>query len=230
MQRLDTPGPVVQDYLKAIYRLSHGGGPVRTGVLARALGLRPATVTEMLKKLHSQGYVRYRPRTGVQLTRRGGEVAKEVLRHHRLLEAFLVRELGMTWEEAHHEAEVLEHYISERLEEKLDEKLGFPEWDPQGAPIPRRDGSLPRICWSPLSQVPPGRQYILRQVRADSPELAQHLYSLGFVPGARIVFCELAPFDGPARLEVDGREVFLGRRALGALRVEVANGSEGENG
>ncbi len=225
MTALQDVGPAIQDYLKAIYRLSQQRTPVRTGMLARTLAVRPASVTGMLKKLHARGLVRYSPRRGVELTPGGSRIAKEVLRHHRLLEAFLVQELGMTWEEAHHEAETLEHYISERFEEKLAQKLGDPEWDPQGAPIPRPDGTVPASSWPSLLEVGPGR-YAVRQVRADSPELAQHLYSLGLVPGADLVFEELAPFDGPGRLVVGSKTLHLGRRALRALRVEQVKDQE----
>ena len=127
----------VEDYAKAIYGLQrYEEGPVTTTALAERLGVAPSSVTAMLKRLDELGLVRYEPYHGVTLTAAGEKVALEVIRHHRLIEAFLADALGMPWDRVHDEAEVLEHYISEDLERLIADKLGNPPLDPHGDPIP----------------------------------------------------------------------------------------------
>src|SRR6266540_3190295 len=127
----------VEDYVKSIYALErHGERPITTSALAERLGVAPSSVTAMLKRLDELGLVRYEPYHGVTLTPTGDQVALKVIRHHRLIEAFLADSLGMPWDRVHDEAEVLEHYISEDLERRIAEKLGDPERDPHGDPIP----------------------------------------------------------------------------------------------
>ena len=134
----------IEDYAKAIYALSQRrGGPVGTSELAERLGVTPATATSMLKRLGELGLVDYLPYKGVTLTAAGEKVALEVIRHHRLIEAYLADALGMPEDRVHEEAEVLEHYISEELEALMAAKLGEPSHDPHGTPIPGPDLSLP---------------------------------------------------------------------------------------
>ncbi len=151
----------IEDYLKAIYeRQAEGDGQaVGTAALAETLGVSQASVTGMLKKLAAASrpliaYTRYR---GVRLTARGEQAALEVVRHHRLLEAYLTTALGYSWDEVHHEAEALEHVISEDFEDRIADFLGHPETDPHGAPIPNRDGSLPPRREVRLTDLPVGR-------------------------------------------------------------------------
>jgi len=129
----------VQDYAKAIYALESRDGTVSTTALAERLNVRPASVSGMLRKLAVLGLVEHERYRGVRLTERGRLVALEVIRHHRLLELFLVENLGMSWDEVHAEAEVLEHVLSEGLEELIAAKLGDPTLDPHGDPIPSRE-------------------------------------------------------------------------------------------
>jgi DtxR family transcriptional regulator, Mn-dependent transcriptional regulator len=134
----------IEDYAKAIYALSRGGhGPVLNGEVAERLGVTPATATSMLKRLDALGMVDYLPYRGVTLTASGERLALEVIRHHRLIEAYLSDALGMPSDRVHEEAEVLEHYISEELEELIAAKLGEPSHDPHGTPIPGPDLSPP---------------------------------------------------------------------------------------
>jgi len=134
----------IEDYVKAIYALSREhDGPVLNGEVAERLGVAPATATSMLKKLDGLGLAEYLPYRGVTLTPAGERVALEVIRHHRLIEAYLSEALGMPDDEVHAEAEVLEHHISEELERLIAAKLGEPSHDPHGTPIPRPDLSLP---------------------------------------------------------------------------------------
>ena len=133
----------IQDYVKAVYMLQLEETPVTNGRLAAYFAISAPAVTDMVKRLHSMALVDYHPREGVRLTVRGEQVALEVVRHHRLLELYLVEALGMGWDEVHAEAEVLEHVLSDRLEERIVAVLGNPQFDPHGAPIPAADGSIP---------------------------------------------------------------------------------------
>src|SRR2546430_12652615 len=147
MAQLSAPGtgdlPAgVQDYARAIYTLEPRGGAASTTELAALLEVRPASVSGMLRKLSELGLVEHERYHGVRLTERGRRVALEVIRHHRLVELFLVESLGMTWDEVHAEAEVLEHALSEELEELIAAKLGDPTVDPHGDPIPSRELKL----------------------------------------------------------------------------------------
>jgi DtxR family transcriptional regulator, Mn-dependent transcriptional regulator len=131
---------VIEDYAKAIYALSRRSkGPVTNGEIAERLGVTPATATSMLKRLSGLGLVDYQPYKGAVLSEAGEKVALEVIRHHRLIEAYLSEALGMPRDRVHEEAEVLEHYISEELELLIAEKLGEPSHDPHGTPIPGPD-------------------------------------------------------------------------------------------
>src|SRR5918912_2734068 len=138
--RTATASAAVEDYAKAIYALSHDGRePVSTTALAERLGVTPASASAMVKRLDDMGLARHAPYHGVELTERGSQVALETLRHHRLLELYLAESLGLSWDRVHDEAEVLEHVLSEELEELIARKLGDPTRDPHGDPIPSRD-------------------------------------------------------------------------------------------
>src|SRR5215217_7178485 len=145
--------PAIEDYLKAIYVLHQDHGHVTTSLLAEHLGFAPPSVTAMLQKLAKLALVSYVPYQGVTLTDGGQRMALDVLRHHRLLELFLVRELGYSWEEVHAEAEVLEHVMSETLEARVAAHLGHPTVDPHGDPIPSADGTLPRSACESLAHL-----------------------------------------------------------------------------
>ncbi len=141
---MSKPSEAIEDYAKAIYALSQRRpGPVGNGEVADRLGVTPATATSMLKKLGEMGLVDYEPYKGVTLTEAGEKVALEVIRHHRLIEAYLAEALGMPEDRVHEEAEVLEHYISEELELLIAAKLGEPSHDPHGTPIPGPDLRMP---------------------------------------------------------------------------------------
>src|SRR5437016_8637163 len=133
----------VEDYAKAIYALAaESDGPVSTNAVAERLGVTPASASAMVKRLDELGLARHVPYRGVELTARGSQLALEVLRHHRLLELYLAETLGVPWDRVHDEAEVLEHVISEELEDLIAAKLGNPTRDPHGDPIPTRDGRI----------------------------------------------------------------------------------------
>ncbi len=191
-----------EDYLKQVLLLS-GEGPVTTQALAGRMGVRPASVTGMLKKLASLGLVDYAPYRGVTLTEAGRAVALEVLRHHRLIETYLAEALGYDWDEVHAEAERLEHHISEAFEARIAEWLGHPERDPHGDPIPAPDLALPQGGGRALDACPPGR-YRLVRVRAQDEGTLALLARLGMVPGARLELVEQG--EAGARVELpEGR-------------------------
>src|SRR5512136_2359528 len=142
MEKLSPP---IEDYLKAIYQLREREGAASTTGIAAALAVTPASVTGMIKKLAELKLVRHAPYQGVELTKAGEKIALEMVRHHRLLELFLIDALGYTWDEVHAEADVLEHVISEEFEERMAARLGYPAVDPHGAPIPAEDGTIAEV-------------------------------------------------------------------------------------
>ena len=136
----------MQDYAKAVYELEGRAGVASTNALAERLGVRPPSVSGMLRKLDALGLVVYERYRGVRLTEAGRKVALEVMRHHRLLELYLAESLGMGWDEVHAEAERLEHVLSEELEEAIAAKLGNPTLDPHGDPIPTRELAIVEVA------------------------------------------------------------------------------------
>lgn len=212
----------VDDYAKAIYALeARGGEPVSTNALAERLELTSGSVSGMLKKLHDLGlisHVRYR---GVRLSPRGRELALEVIRHHRLLELYLTEALHMPWDRVHAEAEVLEHFLSEELEELIAAKLGHPTIDPHGDPIPSADLEIEEHPTRRLDTLVPGDQGTFVRVSDSDPEMLRYLAEQGILPGGRVHVLERQPFGGPLLVSVDGREHTLGGGLLHAMRVEV---------
>lgn len=213
----------VQDYLKQIYLLQHSDdGRVTTKALAAALGVSAASATAMCKKLASMQLVEHQPYHGVQLTEAGERVALEVLRHHRLLELYLTRELGLPWDAVHSEAERLEHHLSEELEATIDRALGFPQTDPHGDPIPTADLVMaPPDHRERLGDLEPGQAAVVRQVPDGDPQLLRYLGELGLVPDARIELQDKAPFGGPVTVSIGGERQALGVELAARIRVEV---------
>ena len=217
-----SPTTAVQDYLKAIYQLGGGRYDVPTSALAERLDVSPASVSGMLRRLHEQGLVSHKRYQGVKLTRRGAREAVEMIRHHRLLELYLAQVVGMPWDKVHDEADALEHVISEELESRLDELLGFPTEDPHGHPIPTAALDLHEGDYPSLSVVEPGN-YVVRRVNDLDPELLRHLDGLGLRPGERIEVRERIPYRGGVRVVIDASERIVGSDAADAVHVsEVA--------
>src|ERR1043166_6081788 len=208
-----------QDYAKAIYALETRDGSASTTALAERLDVRPASVSGMLKKLAVLGLVEHEPYKGVRLTERGRLVALEVIRHHRLLELFLVENLGMSWDEVHAEAEVLEHVLSEGLEELIAAKLGDPPLDPHGDPIPSRELTIADDEAGVLYDLEPGRTATFVRVSDAEPEMLRFLAQHGIVPGARLEVVERQPFDGPLYVRAGDAEHVLGANLARAMRV-----------
>jgi DtxR family Mn-dependent transcriptional regulator len=206
---LGAPSSAEQDYLKQIYLQHEETGHATTQDLAARLGVKPPSVTAMLKHLADDPlgpYVRYTPYHGVELTDKGLAVALEMLRHHRLIELFLTELLGMPWDRVHAEAERLEHVLSEELEERIAAKLGDPTHDPHGDPIPSREGIVPRRAARPLDALAPGESGCVAQITLQEQPILQYLDGLGLRPGVHVTVTDVAPFGGVVTLRV-GSEV-----------------------
>jgi len=215
----------IQDYLKAIYELTQSGQSASTNALAARLGVEPASVTGMVQKLATAkpSLVDYRKHHGVKLTAAGRRAALEVIRHHRLLEAWLVKTLGYSWDEVHSEAERLEHAISEDFEERVAAALGYPLRDPHGEPIPSSDLIMPSDESVPLQSLHAGQKAIVRRVDAQDQGLLRHLEELRLIPGARVEVLEVAPYDHIMHLRIkDSREpIALGPAITARVFVEA---------
>jgi DtxR family Mn-dependent transcriptional regulator len=204
--------PAVEDYLKAIYTLGRSQAQVTTSLLAEHLGFKPASVTGMLKTMADMNLVSYTPYHGVELTTTGERIALEVVRHHRLIELFLVQALGFSWDEVHDEAERLEHHISEKLEARIAAVLGEPTFDPHGDPIPSLEGTLPADKGARLADLTVGEHGCISRVRDQQPERLRYLADLGLVPGAQLEVVASAPFDGPLSVRIGAGVHPLDRR------------------
>src|SRR3954470_11454492 len=186
MAKLDSISAAVEDYAKAIYALqTAAGGPVSNNALAERLGVSAASASAMVKKLDGLGLVEHAPYRGSELTPEGRRVALEVLRHHRLLELYLARSLGVPWDRVHDEAEVLEHVLSEELEALIAAKLGHPTHDPHGDPIPSADLELAEETHACLALLDAGDRGVLVRVSDSQPEMLRYLAERGIAPGDR---------------------------------------------
>jgi DtxR family transcriptional regulator, Mn-dependent transcriptional regulator len=198
-----------QDYLKALYQLHGDQRPVPTRELAQRLGISSPSVSEMVIRLSAQGLVEHDRYRGQQLTREGRKVALELVRHHRLLEMFLVQVLGYSWDEVHDEAERLEHVISERMEQRIFELLGRPELDPHGHAIPTLAGKVRPVSNRPLSESHAGEKLVVQGVSDDDPGKLRELDRRGLLPGTRIDVVAESEFEGPIDIRVKGRRESL---------------------
>jgi DtxR family Mn-dependent transcriptional regulator len=215
----------VQDYAKAIYALERRTGePVGTNALAERLGVTAASASSMVKRLDGLGLVAHVPYRGVQLTEAGERVALEVLRHHRLLEAYLAESLGVPWDRVHAEAEVLEHHLSEELEELIAAKLGHPTHDPHGDPIPSADLRIDEGETQPLHGLAAGDRGTFVRVSDADPEMLRYLAERGIAPGAPVEVLEKQPFDGPVFARFGEDVHVLGGALARAMRVELDRG------
>jgi DtxR family transcriptional regulator, Mn-dependent transcriptional regulator len=201
----------VEDYLKAIYRLSPSGRPASTSEIAHLLDLSAPSVSGMVKRLSEQGLLEHVPYKGVQLTAEGRRAALRMVRRHRLIESYLVDFLGYSWDTVHAEAERLEHAVSDTLVERMAAALGHPSFDPHGDPIPTSDGSIAELDCIPLSDIPVGRTVELRRVDESQPERLRYIASLGLRPGAVVMVTDRQPFGGPLTVVSNGERLIIGR-------------------
>lgn len=198
----------VEDYLKAIYEIEGAGsgngapGIAGTNEIAQALGIAPASVTGMLRRLAEQGLISYERYRGVRLTEAGRRAALRTIRRHRVIEAYLAKALGYPWDRVHEEAEELEHAASDELIDRMASAIGEPTTDPHGAPIPTREGILEAPDLVSLADVAVGEVVRVRQVGDRDPERLRYLAELGITPGADVRVMARAPFDGPITLRL----------------------------
>ncbi len=220
---MDLLTSAVEDYAKAIYALETraDGAAVSTTALAERMGVSAASASAMVKKLDGLGLVRHTPYHGVQLTADGVRVALEVLRHHRLLETYLAEQLGVPWDRVHDEAEVLEHVLSEELEELIAAKLGDPAFDPHGDPIPTRDGRIEEGETVALEGLVPGDRGTFVRVSDSDPSMLVYLAERGIRPGAALEVIERQPFGGPIFVRFTDSVEALGGALASAMRVDV---------
>ncbi|WP_420455253.1 metal-dependent transcriptional regulator [Rubrivirga sp.] len=195
------PSPAVEDYLKAIYALARTGDAATTSALAERLGIAPASVTGMLKKLAASGLVDHERYQGARLTEAGRLVAVETIRHHRLVETYLHQALGVPWDRLHDEAEAWEHVLSEDLEARMDAALGHPTHDPHGAPIPTSDLVLDERDLLPLARLDAGREATVARVSDHDGALLRAVGAAGLFPGVRFRLAEVAD-DGAATVRL----------------------------
>ncbi len=193
-----------ENYIKAIYHLEEDEPVVSTNALARQLATKPASVTDMLKKLHEQNLIHYAPYKGVQLTDQGKKLALQIIRKHRLWEFFLVEKLGFGWEEVHEIAEELEHISSRKLIDRLDDFLGKPKTDPHGDPIPDSTGILPKIEKKCLLDLPVGVGADLISVSNQSADMLDLLKHYNIEIGTRLKISNRFNFDRSLQITVQG--------------------------
>jgi DtxR family Mn-dependent transcriptional regulator len=212
----------IQDYAKAIYALARrSDGLVSTNALAERLGVTPASASAMVKKLAERGLVQHAPYHGVELTAQGERVALEVMRHHRLLELYLAKHLGVPWDRVHDEAEALEHVISEDLEARIAAKLGNPTHDPHGDPIPDSELHMEERATRRLSDLRVGDRGRFVRVSDSDPAMLRYLDERGIQLGDRLEVLDRQPFDGPLSVRFPAGLEVLGGTLAHAMRVEV---------
>lgn len=221
------PTSTVEDYLKAIWLeeqrpLSSGAERlVSMGQIAQALAVAPGTVTAMVKTLEKSGLLEYEPYSGVRLSQEGRRTAIHVVRRHRLIELFLVETLGLDWSEVHEEAERLEHAMSDKLIDRIDEMLGFPRFDPHGDPIPDASGATLEMSWLRLSDCPAGKCYTIARVSDQDEEFLRFVERHGLKPGARIeIKSRDVQADAITVAPEDKKAITIGSEAAAKLWIE----------
>lgn len=191
-----------EDYLKVIFELESAGEPAGTNEIAAELGVAPASVSGMVRRLAGQRLITHERYRGVRLTRDGRRAALRTIRRHRVIEAYLTQALDYPWDRVHEEAERLEHAASDELIDRMAAAIGEPTTDPHGAPIPTREGTLREQSLASLADVDEGRRVRVERVGDRDPGQLRYLAELGIVPGTRVKVVSRAPFDGPITLRV----------------------------
>jgi DtxR family Mn-dependent transcriptional regulator len=215
-------GPLTQsmeNYLKAIFSIVEHAERASTSSIADRMGIAPASVTAMVKKLAELGLVTHEPYQGVRLTPAGSAAAVEMVRHHRLIEKYLAEALGVPWDQVHDEAEKLEHVISEDLEERIARALVDATVDPHGAPIPARDGTIARVAARRLCDVGARERVVVLEVDDRDAALLRYLGERGLYPGTGVEVVHVEPYGGSLTLRVGEGEFSIGRDAAAEIRV-----------
>ena len=209
----------MQDYVKEIYKLRLEGKRATTSLIAERMGVRPPSVTAMVKRLTALGLAEHAPYRGVELTPAGESVALEVIRHHRLLELYLAQALGLSLDEVHSEADRLEHALSEELEARIDRSLGYPTHDPHGDPIPDAELHIDRARLRTLASLEPGDEATIKRVPDGDDELLRYLAKLALVPGKKVKLRAAEPFGGPLTVRVGKAQHAISRELAGGIGV-----------
>jgi len=213
----------VEDYLKAIYQLTEREPDAATSGIAERLGVAPASVTGMIKRLAESGLLEHEPYRGARLTERGRQAALAVMRRHRIIESYLINKLAYDWSSVHEEAERLEHAASDELIERMAFALGEPRYDPHGAPIPTKDGVIEQPAYLRLADIDEGAHVTLRLVGDDDSERLRYLKEIGLVPMVEMQVLDKQPFGGPITLRVgtaETRDRIIGSELAQCLYVE----------
>ena len=211
----------IEDYLKIIYRLQAESGWAQTSAIAEKLSIAPPSVSGMVKRLAESGLLAHAPYKGVQLTETGQRQALRMLRRHRIIELYLIAQLGYAWHNVHEEAERLEHAVSDDLIERMDRALGHPTHDPHGAPIPTADGEIETTHYVPMTDIDVGSAGWLRMVGDKDSERLRFIASLGLRPGVQFEVIARQPFNGPLTIRFDGdREEVIGHELAHSLQCE----------
>ncbi|HLA44491.1 MAG TPA: metal-dependent transcriptional regulator [Aggregatilineales bacterium] len=200
----------IEDFLKVVYQLQRNSERVRTSAIAEAMNITAPSAHDFINRCREAGLLDYISHHGVRLTNSGERIALEVLRHHRLLELYLVEALGYSWDEVHEEADALEHHISEKLEARIAAYLGNPTIDPHGDPIPDLDGTIPDFGLCKLADLPLNSSGVISRLLDQNPDNLRYLDSKGLVLGATVQVVEREPYDGLTHIEVNGAEQVIG--------------------
>jgi len=210
----------IEDYIKAIFQLGKNGDLVQTSAIADRLEVRPASVSNMMRRLATLGFLVHEPYHGVKLTKEGELLARRMVRRHRLIERFLVEVLDYPWDEVHEEAERLEHAVSSRFMDRLDKLLENPSTDPHGAPIPASDGTMDESAHPALVELRAGDTACVRRVRDGDGDLLRQFGQLGIRPDALIEVLEANDEEGTMVLRVGGKLRRLDHAAASGVFVE----------
>jgi DtxR family Mn-dependent transcriptional regulator len=218
---MDETTPAIQDYLAAIYDLAGTDKPVIGARLARHMHVSAPSITEAIRRMQKDGYIRVGGRKEIRLTTKGLGIAETMARRHRLIERWLTDELGLDWSRAHDEAHRLEHSLSPVVEERLAEKLGMPSTCPHGNPIPGMPAPEAHRP-IPLNQAPAGHPFVVERITEEAEadrQLLRFLWESGIRPGSRVVVSEIAPYAGTVSIMLDGRTITMGINASNKIWV-----------
>jgi DtxR family Mn-dependent transcriptional regulator len=215
----------IEDYLKTIYMLEQEESPVSTSRIANARSVKPGSATSMIQRLDRLNLVNYEKHYGVTLTSAGEAIALEVIRHHRLVELYLIEALGFSWDEVHEQADILEHVINDKLEDRIAMALNYPSFDPHGDPIPTKEGLIAAVDTAALTDLAVGTRAVISRVPDNTDgDFLRYLSEVGLVPGAGIRVLDIAPFDGPLTIDVEGQTQVIGFKVASTIRVEIEEG------
>ena len=224
LQRDGLNHQAIEDYLKTIFTLEQEDSPVGTTRIAEARAVKPGSATSMIQRLDKLNLVNYQKHYGVTLTESGREIALEVIRHHRLVELYLIEALGFRWDEVHEQADILEHVISEKLEERIAAALNYPEFDPHGDPIPSPEGLITPVRTQSLTSLKANMKAVVARIPNDAnSDMLRYLAKLGLVPGVELTVIDVAPFDGPLTVDIEGQTKIIGYKVASSVLVELVS-------